>query len=82
MTETDTELLAGGRAQAGWTVPLRSPGETGIDREGLGPWSSVAGLALRHGVNANLLRTWMRRYQQGREGTEDRGAMSALPAWG
>lgn len=27
------------------------------------PGVSVAALALRHGINANLLRTWMRRHQ-------------------
>ena len=29
----------------------------------LRPGVSVAGLALRHGINANLLRTWMRQHQ-------------------
>jgi len=33
----------------------------------LQPGVSVAGMALRHGINANLLRTWIRRYQLGRD---------------
>lgn len=42
----------------------------------LRPGVSVAGLALRHGINANLLRTWMRQHQQ-----REAGATSvALPA--
>jgi transposase-like protein len=32
------------------------------------PGVSVAGMALRHGVNANLLRKWIRAYQEGGPG--------------
>lgn len=41
----------------------------------LRPGVSVAVLALRHGINANLLRTWIRRHQ--REDDERRAAGSA-----
>jgi len=42
----------------------------------LQPGVSVAGLALEHGVNANLLRKWIMRYQQERDGA----STAALPA--
>lgn len=43
----------------------------------LRPGVSVAGMALRHGINANLLRTWIRRYQL--EGHEQPGAGGSAP---
>ncbi|HEX5843904.1 MAG TPA: transposase, partial [Pseudomonas sp.] len=49
----------------------RSCYDRGAKRElieaSLRPGVSVAGMALRHGINANLLRTWIRRYRLGRD---------------
>jgi transposase len=48
----------------------------------LRPGVSVAGLALEHGVNANLLRKWMRQYQRaGGAGTPVVPATSTLSAF-
>lgn len=44
----------------------------------LRPGVSVARLAMQHGVNANLLRTWIGRYRKQRETS---GAVAALPAF-
>ncbi|MGC8732939.1 MAG: IS66-like element accessory protein TnpA [Halothiobacillaceae bacterium] len=44
----------------------------------LRPGVSVARLAMQHGVNANLLRTWITRY---RKQCETSGAVAALPAF-
>ena len=46
----------------------------------LRPGVSVAGLALRHGINANLLRTWMRQYQQRETGATSVAADNTRPA--
>ena len=40
------------------------------------PGVSVAGIALQHGINANLLRTWITRYRR------QRGGMVGRPATG
>lgn len=45
---------------------------------GLRPGVSVARLAMEHGINANLLRTWIGRY---RKQHETSGALAALPAF-
>lgn len=43
----------------------------------LQPGVSVAGMALRHGINANLLRTWIRRYQLERDERRAAGGPAA-----
>lgn len=69
MTENTTELsrpLVVGRKRDGRTCY-----DPGAKRElveaCLQPGVSVARLALQHGVNANLLRTWIVRHRQNRE---------------
>lgn len=50
----------------------------------LRPGVSVAGMALRHGINANLLRTWIRRYQLERDerlGATGAAATAQSPAF-
>lgn len=78
MTEIDTELL--GRL----VVRHKRDGRCCYDREAkralveaaLRPGVLVAGLALRYGINANLLRTWMRKHQGHRQ-----AAAAPLPAF-
>jgi transposase len=48
----------------------------------LQPGVSVAGLALEHGVNANLLRKWIMRYQQERDGGSTAAQAGIAPAEG
>jgi transposase len=45
----------------------------------LEPSASVAGLALKHGVNANLLRKWIKLHQQRLAGTPLQPAPPAVP---
>jgi transposase len=47
----------------------------------LRPGVSVAGLALRYGINANLLRTWMREHQGHRQAAAPSAAVAPLPAF-
>jgi transposase len=83
MTEIDTELL--GRLVVGH----KRDGRCCYDREAkravveaaLRPGVSVAGLALRYGINANLLRTWMRKHQGHPKGQVPTATVSALPAF-
>ena len=71
MTEQDTVL------SRALVVGHKRDGRSCYDREAkrelieasMQPGVSVAGIALRHGINANLLRTWIRRYQlEGEQG--------------
>jgi transposase len=83
MTEIDMELL--GRLVVGH----KRDGRCCYDREAkralveaaLRPGVSVAGLALRYGINANLLRTWMRKHQGPRQAAAPTAAVAALPAF-
>ncbi len=83
MTEIDTELL--GRLVVGH----KRDGRCCYDREAkralveaaLRPGVSVAGLALRYGINANLLRTWMRKHQGHRRAAAPTVAVAPLPAF-
>lgn len=69
MTDQDTAL------SRSLVVGHKRDGRSCYDREAkrelieasLRPGVSVAGMALRHGINANLLRTWIRRYQLERD---------------
>src|SRR5574338_126837 len=71
MTERDTALsrpLVVGHKRDGRSCydaqAKREPIEASLQ-----PGVSVAGIALRHGINANLLWTWIRRYQlEGEQG--------------
>lgn len=45
----------------------------------LRPGVSVAGTALAHGINANLLRRWMTRYAPGAKGHEASSGVALLP---
>jgi transposase len=82
MTETDAELLKG------LIVGRKSDGRNYYDVEAkrkliewaMRPGVSVARVALQHGVNANLLRTWIRKYQQ-REVGVGREAVAVRPAF-
>jgi transposase len=53
-----------------------------IVEESLAPGASVARIALAHGVNANLVFTWRRRYRQGtlQGGTERPGLLAVRVA--
>lgn len=67
MTERSTELVKG------LVVGHKRDGRNCYDREAkrqlieaaMQPGVSVARLALEHGINANLLHTWIRRHQEG-----------------
>ena len=69
MTEQDTAL------SRPLVVGHKRDGRSSYDRQAkcelieasLQPAVSVAGMALRYGINANLLRTWIRRYQLERD---------------
>jgi transposase len=69
MTEKPTELST--RLVIGHKRDGRSYYDKAAKRElieaCLRPGVSVARMALQHGINANLLRTWMTRYRQQRE---------------
>ncbi len=66
MTEKDTEL------SSPLVVGRKRDGRRCYDKEAkrelieacLRPGVSVAGMALQHGINANLLRTWITQYQR------------------
>ena len=83
MTEIDTELL--GRLVVGRKRDGRCRYDPRAKRElveaALRPGVSVAGLALRYGINANLLRTWMRRQERRPKMEADREAVAPLPAF-
>lgn len=69
MTESTTELarpLVVGRKRDGRNC-YDPQAKRELVEACLQPGVSVAGLALRHGVNANLLRTWIGRYRKQRE---------------
>lgn len=69
MTEQDTALsrpLVVGHKRDGRSCYDREAKRELIEAS-LRPGVSVAGMALRHGINANLLRTWIRRFQLERE---------------
>ena len=69
MTEKGSELLK--RLVVGHKRDGRSCYDPDAKRElvelAMRPGVSVARMALQHGINANLLRTWIRLYQQARE---------------
>ena len=74
MTERDTALsrpLVVGHKRDGRSC-YDGEAKRELIEASLQPGVSVAGMALRHGINANLLRTWIRRYQLERD--ERRGA--------
>jgi len=80
MTEQDTALsrpLVVGHKRDGRSCYDREAKRELIEAS-LQPGVSVAGMALRHGINANLLRTWIRRYQL--EHDEQLAAGSAVSA--
>jgi transposase len=83
MTETDTELLR--RLVIGHKRDGRCEYDPSAKRElieaALRPGVSVAGLALRYGINANLLRTWMRKHSHHREAETQTHAVARLPAF-
>ena len=69
MTEQDTALsrpLVVGHKRDGRSCYDREAKRELIEAS-LRPGVSVAGMALRHGINANSLRTWIRRFQLERE---------------
>ena len=80
MTEQDTVL------SRALVVGHKPDGRSCYDREAkrelieasMQPGVSVAGIALRHGINANLLRTWIRRYQLGGEERLGVGSQAAM----
>ena len=83
MTEIDTELL--GRLVVGHKRDGRCRYDPNAKRElieaALRPGGSVAGLALRYGINANLLRTWIRKCQEPRVTGAHTPVVSPLPAF-
>lgn len=50
-----------------------------IIRECLQPGASLAGVALAHGANANMVRKWVVKYQQGGYGPISEAASAMLP---
>ena len=60
-TELSTRLVIGHKR--GGRCSYSKQGKRELVQACLGPGVSVAGMALRHGVNANLLRKWIRAYQ-------------------
>ena len=52
-----------------------------LARACLEPGVSLAGMALRHGVNANLLRKWVVKYQLSSDATSPLSPVSALSAF-
>jgi transposase len=50
-----------------------------IIRECLEPGASLAGVALAHRVNANMVRKWVVKYQQGGYGESPDGGTAMLP---
>lgn len=83
MTEIDTELL--GRLVVGHKRDGRCLYDPNAKRElieaALRPGVSVAGLALRYGINANLLRTWIRKCPEPRVTGAHTPVVSPLPAF-
>lgn len=47
-----------------------------VVQESLSPGASIAGVALAHGINANMLHNWRWQYRRG-----DFGALSSLPTF-
>src|SRR5574337_173987 len=83
MTERDTALsrpLVVGHKRGGRSCYDREAKRELIEAS-LRPGVSVAGMALRHGINANLLRTWIRRYQLEREERLAAGGPAAMAQW-
>ena len=83
MTESDSELLSRlvtGRHRDG-RCRYDAQAKLELVRECLKPGVSVAATALRHGVNANLLRKWISKsLGQSAVGTQAAAAMNALAA--
>lgn len=81
MTESTTELyrpLVIGRKRDGRNC-YDPEAKRELVKACLGPGVSVARLAMQHGVNANLLRTWIGRYRKQCE--TQGGSAAALPAF-
>lgn len=84
MTEKPTEL------SKRLVVGHKRDGRSCYDKEAkrelieacLRPGVSVARMGLQHGINANLLRTWITRYRRQREGEVGRPAEVPAPAVG
>src|SRR5574338_414208 len=79
MTERDTVLsrpLVVGHKRDGRRCYDREAKRELIEAS-MQPGVSVAGMALRHGINANLLRTWIRRYQLEGEERQATGSQAA-----
>jgi transposase len=79
MTEQDTVLsrpLVVGHKRDGRSCYDREAKRELIEAS-LQPGVSVARMALRHGINANLLRTWIRRYQLAGEQRRAAGSQAA-----
>lgn len=83
MTEIDTELLrclVVGHKRDG-RCRYDPQAKRALVEAAMQPGVSVAGLALRYGINANLLRTWMRKHQVQREAAACATAVAPLPAF-
>lgn len=65
-TESGTKLVTGHKRDG--RCIYSKQGKRELVQACLRPGVSVAGMALRHGVNANLLRKWIRAYQAGGQG--------------
>lgn len=79
MTEQEPELsrpLVVGHKRDGRSCYDRQAKRELIEAS-LKPGVSVAGMALRHGINANLLRTWIRRHQLEGDARETAGGAAA-----
>ena len=61
-TESGTKLVTGHKRDG--RCIYSKQGKRELAQACLRPGVSVAGMALRHGVNANLLRKWIRAYQE------------------
>jgi transposase len=71
-SELETKLIAGHKRDG--RCVYSKQGKRELVEACLRPGVSVAGMALRHGVNANLLRKWIKAYQ-----VQHRGAVSSEP---
>jgi transposase len=65
-TESGTKLVTGHKRDGRCIYSKQGKGE--LAQACLRPGVSVAGMALRYGVNANLLRKWIRVYQEDSQG--------------
>lgn len=81
--EIDTELfgrLVVGQKRDGRCI-YDPAAKQALVEAALRPGVSVAGLALRHGINANLLRNWMHKHQAQRETGTLTATVTPLPAF-